>query len=69
MCGHVTSSQCRTHVRENAPKAASADNKSTTAPETLRARYGKYADFEKLMARYDPSGTFRNDFLDRHFPK
>ncbi|MFE7705123.1 FAD-binding protein [Streptomyces sp. NPDC057486] len=41
----------------------------TTAPETLRALYGRYADFEKLMARYDPSGTFRNDFLDRHFPR
>ncbi|MEU0834178.1 FAD-binding protein [Streptomyces sp. NPDC056231] len=40
----------------------------TTAPETLRALYGKYGAFEKLMARYDPSGTFRNDFLDRHFP-
>ncbi|MCX4537040.1 FAD-binding protein [Streptomyces sp. NBC_00841] len=41
----------------------------TTAPETLRTLYGQYADFEKLMARYDPSGTFRNDFLDRHFPR
>ncbi|MFI6060994.1 D-arabinono-1,4-lactone oxidase [Streptomyces sp. NPDC051286] len=41
----------------------------TTVPKTLRALYGKYADFEKPMARYDPPGTFRNDFLDRHFPQ
>lgn len=40
----------------------------TTAPDVLRTLYGRYADFEKLMVRYDPHGTFRNDFLDRHFP-
>lgn len=41
----------------------------TTAPETLRRLYPQYADFEKLMARSDPTGKFRNDFLDRHFPQ
>lgn len=39
-----------------------------TAPEVLRTLYPRYGDFEELMARHDPSGTFRNDFLDRHFP-
>ncbi|MCX4784857.1 MULTISPECIES: FAD-binding protein [unclassified Streptomyces] len=39
----------------------------TTAPESLRALYGKYADFERLTARFDPEGMFRNDFLARHF--
>ncbi|MFB7554796.1 FAD-binding protein [Streptomyces brevispora] len=41
----------------------------TTAPDVLRTLYGRYPDFEKLMARYDPAGAFRNDFLDRHFPR
>lgn len=40
----------------------------STAPEVLRTLYARYADFERLMARHDPSGTFRNAFLDRHFP-
>ncbi|THA71439.1 FAD-binding protein [Streptomyces sp. A0958] len=40
----------------------------STAPEVLRTLYARYEDFERLMARYDPSGTFRNAFLDRHFP-
>ncbi|MGC5003575.1 FAD-binding protein [Streptomyces sp. NBC_00353] len=41
----------------------------TTAPETLRTLYPQYADFEKLMTRSDPTGKFRNDFLDRRFPQ
>ncbi|WP_406447663.1 FAD-binding protein [Streptomyces sp. NBC_00876] len=41
----------------------------TTAPDVLRTLYGQYEDFEELTRRYDPSGTFRNDFLDRHFPR
>ncbi|MFF2324502.1 MULTISPECIES: FAD-binding protein [unclassified Streptomyces] len=40
----------------------------TTAPETLRTLYGHYADFERLVARFDPQGTFRNAFLAHHFP-
>ncbi|MFE3904196.1 FAD-binding protein [Streptomyces sp. NPDC059153] len=39
----------------------------TTTPGTLRTLYGKYADFERLAARFDPEGKFRNDFLARHF--
>lgn len=39
----------------------------STDPGVLRTLYGRYEDFEKLVARHDPSGTFRNDFLDRHF--
>ncbi|MFI5750680.1 D-arabinono-1,4-lactone oxidase [Streptomyces sp. NPDC051644] len=39
----------------------------TTDPGTLRRLYGKYADFERLTARFDPEGKFRNDFLARHF--
>ncbi|MFD9599041.1 FAD-binding protein [Streptomyces sp. NPDC059970] len=39
----------------------------TTTPGTLRTLYGKYADFERLAARFDPEGKFRNDFLACHF--
>ncbi|MFC9943797.1 D-arabinono-1,4-lactone oxidase [Streptomyces pratensis] len=41
----------------------------TTPPSTLRELYGHYADFERLTERLDPTGTFRNDFLARHFPR
>ncbi|MFI2780335.1 FAD-binding protein [Streptomyces sp. ALB3] len=41
----------------------------TTPPGTLRELYGHYADFERLTERLDPTGTFRNDFLARHFPR
>ncbi|GIG90266.1 D-arabinono-1,4-lactone oxidase [Plantactinospora endophytica] len=37
-------------------------------PEQLRERYDRYADFAKLVRRYDPSGKFRNELLDRYFP-
>ena len=36
----------------------------TMPPATLQARYEKLPDFKKLMAEYDPSRKFRNDFLD-----
>ncbi|MET7344426.1 D-arabinono-1,4-lactone oxidase [Streptomyces sp. NPDC005547] len=39
----------------------------STAPEVLRTLYPRYADFEALMIRYDPEGTFRNPFLERCF--
>ncbi|MEV5159192.1 FAD-binding protein [Streptomyces sp. NPDC053728] len=39
----------------------------TTPPDTLRGLYAHYADFERLAARLDPAGTFRNDFLAHHF--
>jgi xylitol oxidase len=38
----------------------------TTAPEVLRDRYPRVADFHRLVRRYDPDGTFSNEFLDRH---
>ncbi|MFJ8888837.1 FAD-binding protein [Streptomyces sp. NPDC102402] len=41
----------------------------TTPPGALRELYGRYADFERLTARFDPTGTFRNDFLAHHFPR
>ncbi|MDQ0792285.1 FAD-binding protein [Streptomyces sp. B1I3] len=41
----------------------------TTEPGRLRELYHHYADFEALMTRFDPAGTFRNDFLARHFPR
>ncbi|WP_329042556.1 FAD-binding protein [Streptomyces sp. NBC_00178] len=41
----------------------------TTPPAALRELYGHHADFERLTRRYDPAGTFRNDFLARHFPR
>ncbi|WP_069170164.1 FAD-binding protein [Streptomyces griseus] len=40
----------------------------TTEPGRLRELYRYYADFEELMTRFDPTGTFRNDFLAHHFP-
>lgn len=39
-----------------------------TAPETLRDRYPRYADYAALIRRFDPTGKFRNDLLDRYFP-
>ncbi|MFN7927973.1 MAG: FAD-binding protein [Blastocatellia bacterium] len=30
----------------------------------LRARYERFADFQKLLQEYDPQGKFRNAFLD-----
>jgi alditol oxidase len=35
----------------------------TTAPETLRESYPRFADFQELVRRHDPAGTFRNDWL------
>ena len=37
----------------------------TTAPESLRARYPRLADFTALADALDPSHTFRNPFLTR----
>lgn len=36
----------------------------TIAPSQLRSRYEKLPQFLALAARYDPTGKFRNDFLD-----
>jgi xylitol oxidase len=39
-----------------------------TDQQTLAAAYERYADFAALMARYDPTGKFGNELLDRWFP-
>ncbi|MET0415909.1 MAG: D-arabinono-1,4-lactone oxidase [Actinoplanes sp.] len=36
----------------------------TTDPSTVRSRYPRFADFQALVRRYDPDGTFRNPWLD-----
>jgi alditol oxidase len=37
----------------------------TVGPGQLRDRYPRLPDFRRLMHKWDPSGKFRNDFLDR----
>ncbi|HEU4946822.1 MAG TPA: D-arabinono-1,4-lactone oxidase [Kribbella sp.] len=36
---------------------------------TLRECYPRTGDFIDLIARYDPAGKFRNDYLDRNLPQ
>jgi len=38
----------------------------TITPETLKARYEKYGDFQQLIDRYDPKGKFRNEFMNNN---
>ncbi|HWC83425.1 MAG TPA: D-arabinono-1,4-lactone oxidase [Pseudonocardiaceae bacterium] len=38
----------------------------TTPPETVRSRYERLPDFRSLMGRFDPTGKFRNAFIDRY---
>jgi alditol oxidase len=38
----------------------------TLAPEAVRAAYPRLPDFVALLARHDPTGKFRNAFLDRY---
>ncbi|HTQ26717.1 MAG TPA: D-arabinono-1,4-lactone oxidase [Puia sp.] len=38
----------------------------TVSPKTLSARYPKLADFRKMAEQMDPSGKFRNAFLDNY---
>jgi alditol oxidase len=38
----------------------------TIPPATLKARYEKISDFQKLMDRHDPAKKFRNEFLDQN---
>jgi len=35
----------------------------TTDPSVLRKQYDRFADFQDLVRRYDPAGTFRNPWL------
>jgi alditol oxidase len=41
---------------------------SATPPETLAASYPHWNDFHGLLRSYDPSGTFRNAYIDHYFP-
>ena len=40
----------------------------TITPAQLKARYERYADFQQLLKQYDPTGKFRNEFLDLNLP-
>ena len=37
-------------------------------PAEIIASYPRQSDFERLMARYDPAGKFRNTLIDGLFP-
>ena len=36
----------------------------TMAPATLQSRYEKLPEFKNLIKEYDPTGKFRNEFLN-----
>lgn len=38
----------------------------TMAPERVRALYPRLLDFQRLAARYDPQGKFRNEFVEAY---
>jgi len=38
----------------------------TVSPERLKASYEKLPNFLGLCKKYDPSGKFRNDFLNKY---
>lgn len=40
----------------------------TMPPDVVRSRYPRIEDFGKLAAGLDPSGRFRNAFVDRYLP-
>jgi xylitol oxidase len=40
----------------------------TADAATLRECYPKVPDFVELAAKYDPTGKFRNDYLDTYLP-
>lgn len=39
------------------------------APPAVRACYPRWDDFRALAGSLDPAGKFRNDFMDRYFPR
>jgi xylitol oxidase len=41
----------------------------TTAPETIARLYERLPAFAALAHGYDPTGKFRNEFVDRYIPK
>jgi xylitol oxidase len=38
----------------------------TLSPSQLQSRYARLADFEALLKQYDPTGKFRNEFINRN---
>ncbi len=40
----------------------------TMSPDVVRTRYTRLPDFGELTARFDPTGKFRNAFVDRFVP-
>ncbi len=38
----------------------------TMVPAVLESHYGKLGDFKKLVTEYDPTGKFRNGFIDHN---
>lgn len=38
-------------------------------PEVLRGQYERAGDFQRLVRHYDPTGKFRNELVDRYFPR
>ncbi len=38
----------------------------TMSPDKLKSLYEKLPDFQKMIKDYDPTGKFRNDFLDKN---
>lgn len=38
----------------------------TVAPATLQSRYTKLAAYKEMVAKYDPTAKFRNEFLDQN---
>ena len=38
----------------------------TLAPEKLQSRYARLGDFKETVKRFDPSGKFRNEFVEKN---
>jgi alditol oxidase len=38
----------------------------TMSPAVVQSRYEKLADFKQLVARHDPEGKLRNEFLAKN---
>ena len=39
----------------------------TSSTDVLSSRYDRWDDFPRLLRDHDPTGKFRNAWLDRHF--
>ncbi|MFP8883241.1 FAD-binding protein [Streptomyces mangrovi] len=42
---------------------------SSTGVDALSASYARWEDFRALLDRFDPAGVFRNELIDRWFPR